>query len=53
MRRFAHIVISAAILLSLCSVASALERFAPPQFEGDYEMPGTTTPAPRHLFYGH
>ena len=51
MRRLGHIIISAAVLLNLCAAVSGLERFAPPQFEGEYEMPKTTTPPPRQDLY--
>lgn len=42
---------SIAVLLALCAAAPAVIRFAPPQFDSDYVMPGTTTPHPHHNIY--
>ncbi len=43
--------ISLLVALCLSSVAGAVERFPPPQFEQEYEMPHPTTPGPRELFF--
>jgi ferredoxin len=45
--------ILAALLLGLLLASPALaeERFPPPEFETGYEMPETTVPAPRALFW--
>jgi NosR/NirI family nitrous oxide reductase transcriptional regulator len=39
------------LYLILISVACAVERFPPPEFESDYTMPDTTQPAPRQDIY--
>jgi len=51
MIRSGHRIISIAILLALCAAAPAVIRFAPPEFEGDYVMPSTTTPHPHQDIY--
>jgi ferredoxin len=47
MVRQTHILTVLAVVLCVGAVASALERFPPPEFETDYERPTTTTPHPR------
>jgi NAD-dependent dihydropyrimidine dehydrogenase PreA subunit len=51
MSRFIHIVIGIALFLNLCGIASAAERFPPPEFESAYQRPSPTTPAPRQDIY--
>jgi len=51
MIRFGHIIMGTATLLISCSVASAVERFPPPEFETGYELPSPTTPHPRQNIY--
>ena len=52
MVRFKNIIISAAVLLFICSsVFSATVRFPPPEFESGHEFPSTTTPQPRGGIY--
>ncbi|MFC1781713.1 4Fe-4S binding protein, partial [Planctomycetota bacterium] len=49
-----NITIPVIILLIMCSLTLAgSERFPPPEFEGDYELPSTTEPAPRDVFYDY
>ena len=41
-------ILSAVLLLAIsCSVAGAVERFPPPEFDTDYTIPSPTTPPPR------
>jgi len=47
MRRSTRLVIPAICLLWLVPSAPGQQRFPPPEFEGDYRMPETTTPPPR------
>ncbi|MDT8303244.1 MAG: 4Fe-4S binding protein [Sedimentisphaerales bacterium] len=51
MIRFGYIIIGIVILFLLSGVASALERFPPPEFEGGHEFPTTTTPHPQQDIY--
>jgi len=51
MIRFGHIIVGVAVLLSLCAVVPAVERFPPPEFESGYERPSPTTPHPRQDIY--
>jgi len=51
MIRSGHIIIGVAVLLSLCVVAAAGERFPPPDFESGYTRPSPTVPAPRQDVY--
>jgi ferredoxin len=51
MLRFTYIIIGIFIFLSLGSIASAFERFPPPQFESGYQQPVTTTPPARKNIY--
>jgi len=48
MKRPVRSILSACVVLAaFCAPAPAIERFPPPQFETDYELPSPTTPAPR------
>jgi ferredoxin len=51
MTRFSYIIIGIAVLFFSSGVASALERFPPPEFESGYEFPSTTTPHPQQCIY--
>ena len=51
MRLLPHTIIAIAVLLNLCAPASAELLFPPPEFEGDYVMPSTTTPHPHQDVY--
>ena len=51
MIRIGYIIIGIVILFLLSGVASALERFPPPEFESGYEFPSTTTPHPQQDIY--
>ena len=51
MIRIGYIIIGIAVLCFSCSVASALERFPPPEFESGHELPSTTTPHPQQDIY--
>ncbi|MHC4744929.1 MAG: 4Fe-4S binding protein, partial [Planctomycetota bacterium] len=51
MIRLGNITISIIMILGLCAAAPAPERFAPPQFEGEYVMPSTTNPHPHQDIY--
>jgi ferredoxin len=51
MIRIAYIVIGIAVLCFSSGVASALERFPPPEFESGHELPSTTTPHPQQDIY--
>ncbi len=51
MTRFSRISAGIIILLSLGAIVAGVERFPPPQFEQEYEMPHPTTPGPRHLVF--
>ncbi len=51
MLRFTYIIIGIFIFLRLGSIASAVERFPPPQFESGYQQPVTTTPPARKNIY--
>jgi NosR/NirI family nitrous oxide reductase transcriptional regulator len=51
MIRLAYITISLAVFLLLCTYASAVERFPPPDFESGYIQPTPTTPEPQQTFY--
>jgi polyferredoxin len=43
------IVVACLAILITAHIANAAQRFPPPDFESGYELPGTTTPAPRSL----
>lgn len=47
MMRLCHIRVAVIVFLSVCSIASAAERFPPPEFESDYQRPAPTVPSPR------
>ncbi len=47
MMRLCHIRVAVIVFLSVCSIASAAERFPPPEFESDYQRPTPTVPSPR------
>jgi ferredoxin len=47
MMRLCHIRVVVIVFLSVCSIASAAERFPPPEFESDYQRPTPTVPSPR------
>ncbi len=47
MRRLGLIIAGCAVLAGAISPAVGIERFPPPQFETDYEMPSPTAPGPR------
>jgi NosR/NirI family nitrous oxide reductase transcriptional regulator len=52
MIRFGYIIIGIALSLTLCSVASGVERFPPPDFvETDHVIPSPTVPGPRQDIY--
>ena len=51
MIRFCHTIICVTVLLSICGIAPAAERFPPPEFESSYERPTPVTPAPSHGVY--
>jgi len=52
MIRFGYIIIGIALSLTLCSVASGVERFPPPDFvETDHVIPSPTVPSPRQDIY--
>ncbi len=51
MIRLNYITISLALFLLPCAVASAVERFPPPDFESGYVQPTPTTPGPRQTVY--
>ncbi len=51
MIRFAHITIGVIVLLTLCVVAPAVERFPPPEFESGYQRPSPAVPGPRQDIY--
>jgi len=51
MIRLAYITISVVLFLLPCTVASAVERFPPPDFESGYVQPTPTTPGPRQTVY--
>lgn len=51
MIRIGYIIIWIAVLCFSSGVASALERFPPPEFESGYEFPSTTTPHPQQDIY--
>jgi len=51
MIRIGYIIIGIAVLCLSSGVASALERFPPPEFESGYEFPSTTTPHPQQDIY--
>ena len=51
MIRFAFIIISIAVFCLSSGIASALERFPPPEFESGHELPSTTTPHPQQDIY--
>ncbi len=51
MIRPAYITISLALTVLTCTVASAVERFPPPDFESGYVQPTPTTPGPRQTIY--
>jgi NosR/NirI family nitrous oxide reductase transcriptional regulator len=51
MIRPAYITISLSLFVLACSVASAVERFPPPDFESGYVQPTPTTPGPRQSMY--
>jgi len=51
MINYRRIITGISLYLILISVAFAVERFPPPEFESDYVMPGTTQPAPRQDIY--
>ena len=46
MRHSGPIAILLLCLLALPSASRSQQRFPPPEFEGDYRMPTTTTPRP-------
>lgn len=45
------IITSIVLLLISCSVAGAVERFPPPDFESGHELPSPTAPNPRQNIY--
>jgi ferredoxin len=51
MMRITYIIIGIGVLCFSTGVASALERFPPPEFESGYEFPTTTTPHPQQDIY--
>jgi polyferredoxin len=51
MTRFTCIIFGLAVLCFVPDIASALERFPPPEFESGYEFPTTTTPHPQQDIY--
>ncbi|MBN1806716.1 MAG: 4Fe-4S binding protein [Sedimentisphaerales bacterium] len=51
MTRFTYIIFGLAVLCFSSGIASALERFPPPEFESGYKFPTTATPHPRQDFY--
>ena len=51
MIRIGYIIIGIVVLFLLSGVASALERFPPPEFESGYEFPSTTAPHPQQDIY--
>ena len=51
MIRFNLVITSIVLLLISCSVAGAVERFPPPDFESGYELPSPTAPNPRQNIY--
>ncbi|MHC4534147.1 MAG: 4Fe-4S binding protein [Planctomycetota bacterium] len=51
MIRIVYIIIWIVVLCFSSGVASALERFPPPEFESGYEFPSTTTPHPQQDIY--
>ncbi len=51
MIRSDRVILGIALFLISCSVAGAVERFPPPDFEGGYEMPSPTTPHARQNIY--
>ena len=51
MIRFAIIITSIGVFCLTTNIASALERFPPPEFESGYEFPTTTTPHPQQDIY--
>lgn len=51
MMDYRRIITVISLYLILISVASAVERFPPPEFESDYTMPDTTQPPPRQDIY--
>ena len=51
MIRIGYIIIWIAVLCFSSGVASALERFPPPEFESGYEFPSTTAPHPQQDIY--
>ncbi|MHC4482911.1 MAG: 4Fe-4S binding protein, partial [Planctomycetota bacterium] len=51
MIRLLHIIACIAIFLSVCDVASGVERFPPPDFESGYELPSPAVPGPRQDIY--
>ena len=51
MIRLVYITISLALFLLPCAIASAVERFPPPDFESGYVQPTPTAPGPRQTMY--
>lgn len=51
MKRSYRVIISIALFCITCSVAGAVERFPPPDFEGGYQMPSPTAPHARQTIY--
>jgi NosR/NirI family nitrous oxide reductase transcriptional regulator len=51
MNRSDRVIISIALIVISCGVASGAERFPPPDFEGGYEMPSPTKPHARQDIY--
>jgi NosR/NirI family nitrous oxide reductase transcriptional regulator len=51
MIRLRYIIISISFSLILTGIATAVERFLPPDFESDYQLPSPTTPQPRQNIY--
>ena len=51
MKRSNRVIISIALFCITGSVAGAVERFPPPDFEGGYQMPSPTTPHARQTIY--
>ncbi len=51
MIRQTYITISLSLFVLACTVASAAERFPPPDFESGYVQPTPTTPGPRQTMY--
>ena len=53
MLRFGYMIISIAVVFTICASVIAAERFPPPEFESGHEFPDTTVPQSRSGIYDY